>query len=67
MREGFEAKPWSEAWERDLDSPADATDELGIKKLFSALVPDRGIKVCSTVIADHLLICYSSLPLCRRS
>jgi dynein light intermediate chain 1, cytosolic len=61
MREGFEAKPWSEAWERDLDSPADTTDELGIKKLFSALVPDRGIKVCSSVIRS--LIAYAHLLL----
>jgi hypothetical protein len=53
MREGFEAKPWSEAWERDIDSPAE--------KVFSALMPDRGIKVCyrnrrSPIAYAHLLL-----------
>jgi len=46
MRDGFEAKMWGEAWERDLE--ADGTgmgEELGAKKLFSVLVPDQGTKV----------------------
>ncbi|KAJ6560463.1 dynein light intermediate chain-domain-containing protein [Mycena capillaripes] len=45
MREEFEARAWGDAWDRDLDAedaaqpPAD-----GAKVLFSALVPDQGVK-----------------------
>jgi dynein light intermediate chain 1 len=46
MRDGFEAKIWGEAWDRDLETDCgDANNEIGAKKLFSALVPDQGIKV----------------------
>ncbi|KAF7302019.1 Dynein 1 light intermediate chain [Mycena indigotica] len=41
MREEFEARSWSDAWERDLESE-EGTD--GAKALFSALVPDQGTK-----------------------
>ena len=43
MRDGFEAKLWGEAWERDFK--AEEGDQPGAKKLYSALVPDRGPKV----------------------
>jgi dynein light intermediate chain 1 len=46
MRDGFDAKMWGEAWERDLESVGEeASDDLGARKLFAALVPDRGTKV----------------------
>lgn len=46
MRDGFEAKAWGEAWENDLELDESLVgDEPGAKKLFSALVPDQGIKV----------------------
>jgi len=45
MRDGFEAKVWGEAWDRDLESnDGDAVNEMGAKKLFSVLVPDQGTK-----------------------
>lgn len=48
MREGFDAKLWGEAWERDLDaSSSDVADDLRAKKHFAILVPDRGPKVSS--------------------
>jgi len=46
LREGFDAKSWGEAWERDVD--VDATDIVGTqgaKALYSSLVPDQGTKV----------------------
>ena len=42
MRDGFDAKMWGEAWERDLES---GTGEGGAKKAYAALVPDQGSKV----------------------
>ncbi|KAF9651747.1 hypothetical protein BDM02DRAFT_3110207 [Thelephora ganbajun] len=45
LREGFDAKSWGEAWERDVDM--DATDTVGTqgaKALYSSLVPDQGTK-----------------------
>ena len=46
LREGFDAKSWGEAWERDVDM--DATDTVGTqgaKALYNSLVPDQGTKV----------------------
>lgn len=46
LREGFDAKSWGEAWERDVDM--DATDTVGTqgaKVLYGSLVPDQGTKV----------------------
>ena len=46
LRDGFDAKSWGEAWERDVDM--DATDTVGTqgaKVLYSSLVPDQGTKV----------------------
>ena len=46
LREGFDAKSWGEAWERDVDM--DATDTIGTqgaKAFYSSLVPDQGTKV----------------------
>lgn len=46
LRDGFEAKVWGEAWERDLELDESLVgDEPGAKKLFSSLVPDQGAKV----------------------
>jgi dynein light intermediate chain 1, cytosolic len=42
MREGFDAKVWAEAWERDLEAES---DQSGVKALYSALVKDQGQKV----------------------
>ncbi|PCH40824.1 hypothetical protein WOLCODRAFT_137024 [Wolfiporia cocos MD-104 SS10] len=43
LREGFDAKSWGEAWERDLENVEGET-EPGAKKLYSAFVPDQGSK-----------------------
>ena len=46
LRDGFDAKSWGEAWERDVDM--DVTDTVGTqgaKALYSSLVPDQGTKV----------------------
>jgi len=43
LRDGFDAKSWGEAWERDLDV-SQADEEPGAKKLYSILVPDQGPK-----------------------
>lgn len=50
LREGFDAKGWGEAWERDLESVnedenAVGDDEVGARKMYSQLVPDQGYKV----------------------
>lgn len=44
LRDGFDAKSWGEAWERDLDH-IDGELEPGAKKMYSLLVPDQGAKV----------------------
>ncbi|KAF7290898.1 hypothetical protein HMN09_01268200 [Mycena chlorophos] len=44
MREEFEARSWSDAWERDLDADDGTVPSDGAKSLFSALVPDQGTK-----------------------
>jgi len=47
LREGFDAKSWGEAWERDVDMDAvDTVGTQGAKALYSTLVPDQGTKVC---------------------
>ena len=51
LREGFDAKSWGEAWERDVDM--DATDTVGTqgaKTLYSSLVPDQGTKVSFHIV-----------------
>lgn len=46
LRDGFEAKAWGEAWERDLELDESLVgDEPGAKKMFNSLVPDQGAKV----------------------
>jgi hypothetical protein len=42
LRDGFDAKMWGEAWERDLDAE---DGEPGAKKTYANLVPDQGSKV----------------------
>ncbi|KAF9480672.1 dynein 1 light intermediate chain [Pholiota conissans] len=45
LRDGFDAKVWGEAWERDLDVEDDASSgESGAKKAYANLVPDQGSK-----------------------
>jgi dynein light intermediate chain 1 len=47
LRDGFEAKTWGEAWERDLESDNNLSeDQPGAKRLFGALVANQGVKVC---------------------
>lgn len=43
LRDGFDAKLWGEAWERDLE-PMEGETEPGAKRLYSSLVPDQGAK-----------------------
>ncbi|KAF8213995.1 dynein light intermediate chain-domain-containing protein [Mycena galopus ATCC 62051] len=43
MREEFDARAWGDAWERDLDAEGEKPAD-GAKALFSALVPDQGVK-----------------------
>lgn len=45
LREGFDAKSWGDAWERDVDMDATDTSTQGAKALYSSLVPDQGTKV----------------------
>ena len=50
LRDGFDAKAWGEAWDKDLeaanDGPNDVREkEAGARHLFAELVPDRGSKV----------------------
>ena len=45
LRDGFDAKMWGEAWERDLEAEEGQTGESGAKKAYSNLVPDQGSKV----------------------
>ena len=42
LRDGFDAKSWSEAWDRDLEGDGGP----GAKVMYAELVPDRGVKVC---------------------
>ena len=45
MRDGFDAKMWAEAWERDLESAEQGAGEAGARKAYATLVPDQGSKV----------------------
>lgn len=45
MRDGFDAKMWGEAWERDLAADESQSEGSGARKLFAILVPDQGTKV----------------------
>lgn len=46
LRDGFDAKGWGEAWERELDAKEDEpVDEQTATKMYTALVPDQGAKV----------------------
>ncbi|KAF9782183.1 dynein light intermediate chain-domain-containing protein [Thelephora terrestris] len=45
LREGFDAKSWGEAWERDVDMDAsDTAGTQGAKAFYSSLVSDQGTK-----------------------
>ncbi|TFY50288.1 hypothetical protein EVG20_g11608 [Dentipellis fragilis] len=51
LREGFDAKGWGEAWERDLESAeGDDADEPGAKRMYISLVPDQGAKVQFSIL-----------------
>lgn len=57
LREGFDAKTWGEAWERDLEeAEGQGSGEAGAKKLFAALVPDQGEKVGMISLSSILAI-----------
>ena len=45
MRDGFDAKMWGEAWERDLEAGEQETSEAGAKKAYATLVRDQESKV----------------------
>jgi hypothetical protein len=49
LRDGFDAKAWGEAWERDLSSDAgiDSDSDDGARKMYASLVQDQGPKVRS--------------------
>ena len=55
LRDGFDAKAWGEAWERNLSSYSgiDSDDEAGARKLYASLVQDQGPKV--RVPPDHFI------------
>ncbi|KAF9462076.1 dynein light intermediate chain-domain-containing protein [Collybia nuda] len=44
MRDGFDAKVWGEAWEKDLAAEENQAEGGGAKRLFASLVPDQGTK-----------------------
>lgn len=61
MRDIFDAKAWGEAWDKDLDDANDGPDavhgsEPGAKSMFSEIVPDRGLKVCNSILCCISLI-----------
>lgn len=46
LRDGFDAKAWGEAWERDLEkTESEPADEPSAKTMFASFVPDQGDKV----------------------
>ena len=70
MREGFDAKMWGEAWERDLESgEGQGTGEAGAKKAYTTLVPDQRFKVNFVYVPLFLPFCscFYSLRRCLRS
>lgn len=63
MRDGFEAKLWGEAWERDLEAEEGHTsEEPGAKKLYAALVPDQGAKVIHSMTVKYKSSNHFSQP-----
>ena len=55
LRDGFEAKVWGGAWERDLElNESLVGGEPGAKKLFSSLVPDQGAKASHSSPPFHI-------------
>ena len=68
LREGFDAKSWGEAWEREVDTGAtDLAGTQGARALYSSLVPDQGTKVhlrivwVSEIIPTEMPFVLSSL------
>lgn len=57
LRDGFDAKMWGEAWERDLDAEDEQAEETGAKKSYANLVPDQGSKVSHFLLLFDLSIC----------
>ena len=54
LREGFDAKMWGEAWEHDLErTEGEGNEELGARAMYSALVPDQGVKVFTSLQEWH--------------
>ena len=55
LRDGFDAKAWGEAWERDLSSDAriDSDSDDGARKMYASLVRDQGPKVCTFSLTPH--------------
>jgi dynein light intermediate chain 1 len=50
LRDGFDAKMWGEAWERDLaGEEGQASGETSAKKAYANLVPDQGPKVITLI------------------
>ena len=47
LRDGFDAKMWGEAWERDLQGQP--VGEMSAKKAYANLVPDQGSKVINRI------------------
>lgn len=45
LRDGFNAKMWGEAWERDLEGEDAQPGETSAKKAYANLVPDHSAKV----------------------
>ena len=62
MRDGFDAKMWGEAWEKDLE--VDGGGEGGAKRLYTTLVPDQGQKVSHCQIC---VCCFSKKNIHGRS
>lgn len=54
LRDGFEAKMWGDAWERDLAGDAQA-EGVGARKLYASLVPDQGMKVSKGPISSRII------------
>jgi len=53
LRDGFDAKMWGEAWERDLDAEEGQLEETGARKSYANLVPDQGSKVIAISSLTH--------------
>lgn len=53
LRDGFEAKLWGGAWEKDLENEESLSEEPGAKRMYSALVPDQGLRVCFNLTLTH--------------